>query len=205
MIPFNWYQISGTGRIWYHSIGSTYMKLVKTDSIQLVSYIWNWLKLMPFNWYQISGIGRIWYCSIGIAYMKLMKTDTVQLVSDNWTWLDWYHSIGIRYSVFHDFIPPRFFSGNQGNHQNFEKSLLPHKLWLIWIRISKKKYFFLKEKILNCQLKKTDFFNYPQKLSNCRQNLHYRADRLSNVSPNYGFFVFLALFGAYIGRRLTAI
>ena len=35
--------------------------------------------------------------------------------------------------------PPRFFSGNQGNHQNSKKILVFHKLWLIWIRKKQKK------------------------------------------------------------------
>ena len=35
---------------------------------------------------------------------------------------------------------------------------------------SKKFFFFLKKKIQNGRLKKTEFFNYPQKLSNCCQN-----------------------------------
>ena len=33
-----------------------------------------------------------------------------------------------KYSVFHKSIAPPDFSGNQGNQQNFEKSLVPHIL-----------------------------------------------------------------------------
>ena len=44
----------------------------------------------------------------------------------------------LRYSVSHNFIAPYFFAGNQGNHQNFKKSLVPHKLWLIWIKMKQK-------------------------------------------------------------------
>ena len=63
-----------------------------------------------------------------------------------------------------------FGAGNQCNHQNFEKSLLSCKCGLIFIGMKQKKNFFLKNKIQNGRLKKTEFFNYPQKLSNCRQN-----------------------------------
>ena len=73
------------------------------------------------------------------------------------------------YSVSHISIHPPDFSRNQGNHQNFEKSLLSYKCWLIFIGMKQKKIFFEK-KIQNGRLKKTEFFNYHQKLSNCRQN-----------------------------------
>ena len=50
-------------------------------------------------------------------------------------------------------------------------SLVSHKLWLIWIGIKQKKKIFLFErKIKNGRLKKTEFFNHHQKLSNFRQN-----------------------------------
>ena len=74
------------------------------------------------------------------------------------------------YTVLHIFRQVLFGAGNQGNHQNFEKSLLSYKCWLIFIGMKQKKIFFLKNKIQNGRLKKTEFFNYPQKLSNCRQN-----------------------------------
>ena len=41
LIPFNWYQISGICRIWYHSIGIRFLELVEYDTMQLVSDIWN--------------------------------------------------------------------------------------------------------------------------------------------------------------------
>ena len=34
---------------------------------------------------------------------------------------------------------PSFFYRNQGNHQNLKKSMVPHKLWLIWKRMKQKK------------------------------------------------------------------
>ena len=45
---------------------------------------------------------------------------------------------------------------NQGNHQNFEKSLLSYKLSLISIGM-KQFFFFLKKKIQNGQLKRSLF------------------------------------------------
>jgi hypothetical protein len=38
-----------------------------------------------------------------------------------------FHSLLAKYSVSHISIHPPDFSGNQGNHQNFEKSLLSYK------------------------------------------------------------------------------
>ena len=37
------------------------------------------------------------------------------------------------YTVLHIFRQVLFGAENQGNHQNFEKSLLSHKCWLIFI------------------------------------------------------------------------
>ena len=75
------------------------------------------------------------------------------------------------YSVSHNFIYPYLFAGNQGNHQNFVPILVPIDLWWIWIRTKQIYiYFFLEKKIQNGRLKNTEFFNYPQKLSDCRQN-----------------------------------
>ena len=50
--------------------------------------------------------------------------------------------------MFHKSIAPPDFSGNQGNHQNFEKFLVPYKLWLIWVRVKQKKIFFEKRKTI---------------------------------------------------------
>ena len=48
-----------------------------------------------------------------------------------------------------------FWAGNQGNHKNFDPSLILKKLWFVFIwRKQKKK----KKKIKNGQLKKTEFF-----------------------------------------------
>ena len=74
------------------------------------------------------------------------------------------------YTVLHMFRQVLFGAGNQSNHQHFEKSLLSCKCGLIFIGMKQKNFFFLKNKIQNGRLKKTEFFNYPQKLSNCRQN-----------------------------------
>ena len=53
-----------------------------------------------------------------------------------------------------------FGAENQGNHQNFKKSLLSYKCGLIFIGMKQKKIFFEK-KIQNGRLKKTAIFNSP--------------------------------------------
>jgi hypothetical protein len=52
-----------------------------------------------------------------------------------------------------------FWAVNQGNHQNFEKSLLSYKYGLIFIGIMQN--FFLKKKNQNGRLKKNAIFNSP--------------------------------------------
>ena len=66
------------------------------------------------------------------------------------------------------FYPLRFLLEIRVIIKTSKKILVSHKLWLIWIRMKQK--FFFEKKIQNGRLKKTEFFNYPQKLSNCRQN-----------------------------------
>ena len=48
-----------------------------------------------------------------------------------------------------------FLAGNQGNHHNFDPSLLPKKT--VFIKM-KQKTFFFEKKFQNGQLKKTEFF-----------------------------------------------
>ena len=50
-----------------------------------------------------------------------------------------------------------FWAGNQGIHQNFDKSLLTYKCWLIFMRMKQKKIFFFEKKIQNGRLKKRSF------------------------------------------------
>ena len=50
-----------------------------------------------------------------------------------------------------------FRAENQGNHQNFDTSLLTYKCWLIFMAMKQKKIFFLKKKIQNGRLKKRSF------------------------------------------------
>ena len=47
----------------------------------------------------------------------------------------------------------------EGNHHYFDPSLLPKKLWLIFMGKKQKKIFW--KKIQNDRLKKTEFFNFP--------------------------------------------
>ena len=39
-----------------------------------------------------------------------------------------------------------FGAGNQGNHQNFEKSLQTNKLWHVFVGMKQKKFFFYEKK-----------------------------------------------------------
>ena len=77
---------------WHPAIGIIYLELVEYDTVQLLSHIWNSLKLIPFNWYQTSGTGRL-------SCLELVKTDTTQLVSHTWNCLkliplNWYQTPG---------------------------------------------------------------------------------------------------------------
>ena len=58
------------------------------------------------------------------------------------------------YTVLHIFRQVMFLAGNQGNHQNFEKSLLSYKCWLIFIGMKQTKKKF-ENFFLNGWLKKT--------------------------------------------------
>ena len=49
------------------------------------------------------------------------------------------------YTVLHIFRQVLFGAENQGNHQNFEKSLLSYKFWLIFIGMKQKNFFFEKK------------------------------------------------------------
>jgi hypothetical protein len=60
--------------------------------------------------------------------------------------------------VLHIFAQVLFWAGNQDNHQNFNKFVLPNKFGLIFMWMKQKK-IFLKKKIQNGQLQKTEFFN----------------------------------------------
>ena len=56
------------------------------------------------------------------------------------------------YTVLHIFAQVLFWAENQGNHQHFDPSLLPKKLWLTFMGMKKK----IEKKF---QLKKTEIFN----------------------------------------------
>ena len=64
----------------------------------------------------------------------------------------------------HSLVQVMFWVGNQGNHQNFDPSLLPKKRRMIIMEMKKKK---LKKKIQNGRLKKKFFktanfqYDYP--------------------------------------------
>ena len=62
--------------------------------------------------------------------------------------------ISSTYIVLHMFRQVLFWADNQNNHQNFKKSLLSYKLWLVFKRM---KHFFFEKKIKNGRLKKAHF------------------------------------------------
>ena len=79
------------------------------------------------------------------------------------------------YTVLHMFTQALFWAGSQGNHQNFDPSLLSKNLWLFFMGLSKKKFFFSKKKIQNGRLKKTSF---------CQTvNSQYFFAKLSGMGP----------------------
>jgi hypothetical protein len=59
-----------------------------------------------------------------------------------------------------------FLAGNQGNHQNFDPSLLTNKLLRVFMGIKQKKKKNLKFFFQNGRLKKTTFF----KIANSQKN-----------------------------------
>ena len=59
------------------------------------------------------------------------------------------------------YYTPYLFAGNQSNHQNFEKSLLSYKCWLIFIGMKEKKKKIEKKKNLNGRLKRKSHFPAP--------------------------------------------
>ena len=50
----------------------------------------------------------------------------------------------IKYTVLHIFVQVLFLAGNQGNHQNFEPSILPYKFGLIFMGMKQYIFFFSK-------------------------------------------------------------
>jgi hypothetical protein len=119
------------------------------------------------------------------------------------------------YTVLHIFRQVLFGAGNQGNHQNFEKSLLSYKCWLIFIGMKQKQ-------IQNGRLKKTEIFNSPNtqyffmkilwigprvsRIDWCEGHWcgsTYMVVRVSDISSNTGkkcIFCFLGHFWAYVGQ-----
>ena len=69
---------------------------------------------------------------------------------DCWIFMAIYSGVQIRWQRV-------FWAGNQGIHQNFDKSLLTYKCWLIFMSMKQKKNFFLKKKNQNGRLKKRSF------------------------------------------------
>ncbi len=68
----------------------------------------------------------------------------------------------LNYTVLHIFRQVLFGAGNQGNHQNFEKSLLTNKLWHVLMGMKQKKIFFFEKKISKWPTKKKLIFQFRQ-------------------------------------------
>ena len=66
----------------------------------------------------------------------------------------------LRYTHAHLWFPPSFLAVNHHHSKNWVPSILKNNLWLFSWEWSKKKIFFLKKKIQNGRLKKTEFFNF---------------------------------------------
>ena len=64
----------------------------------------------------------------------------------------------------HISIHPPEFSGNQGNHQSFEKSLLYYKCWIIFIKMKQKKI----QKFLSSPQLDSDWEAGPQTSAHCQ-------------------------------------
>ena len=64
----------------------------------------------------------------------------------NAEWLSFVISKWLRYTVLHMFMQLLFWAGNQSNHQNFDPPLLSKNLWLFFMGLSKKQFFFSKKK-----------------------------------------------------------
>ena len=67
-----------------------------------------------------------------------------------------------RYTVLHIFRQVLFGAGNQGNHQNFEKSLLTNKLWHVLMGMKQKKIFFFEIFFSKWPTKKKLIFQFRQ-------------------------------------------
>ena len=63
------------------------------------------------------------------------------------------------YTHAHLWFPPLFLAVNHHNNKNWVPSILTHNLWLIFMGMRQKNFFFLKKQIQNGRLKKRSFFN----------------------------------------------
>ena len=142
-----------------------FYSIVKDSNVDLTVENWNFKILQNDFW--------TFYKTKQLIQICLLFNRTEFSSGLKWqfskTWLDNCMYVCM-YSVVHISIPPRFLLEIRVIIKISKKFLVSHKLWLIWIRMKQKNFFFLKKKIQNGRLKKTEFFNYPQKLSNCRQN-----------------------------------
>ena len=89
---------------------------------------------------------------------KMAQTETLRLkrqifpcasalnFRETYDWAD-LHSGIFTYCPVHKCWPKTSWAGNQGNHQNFDPSLLPKNLWLLFMGLSKKNKIQKKSKM----------------------------------------------------------
>ena len=116
-----------------------------------------------------------------------------------------------------------FWAGNQGIHQNFDKSLLTYKCWLIFMRVKQKKNFFFEKKKFKMADSKKGHFPAPPILNIFSWKFHGLVLGLVELidakgigmaqfiwlwgCPTYAqkqaknaYLVFLGCFWAYVGQ-----
>ena len=80
-----------------------------------------------------------WFCSFGYSIAQLGQNILIWgLIHSSLNPTANFQS-QTTYTVLHIFRQVLFWAGNQGNHQNFDPSLLTNKLWLVFMGMKKKK------------------------------------------------------------------
>ena len=113
-----------------------------------------------------------------------------------------------------------FLARNQGNHQNFDPSLIPKKLWPIFMGMKQKEKFSWKKKSKMAESKKLSFSKSPilkrilwkfcglvSRIDWCEGFLYgstYMLDRLSDVSSKTGKKWIFCVFCLFLSLRWTA-
>ena len=97
------------------------------------------------------------YCIILLAKLQWFHAQ-----NKSHTYLHTITFILYTYTVLHIFRQVLSGAGNQGNHQNFEKSLLTNKLWHVLMGMKQKKIFFFEIFFSKWPTKKKLIFQFRQ-------------------------------------------